>query len=351
MDPETPFVSVVIPVYNGEEYIGEAIRSVLAQSYQNFDLTIGNNRSTDGTLAIAEEFAAKDPRIRVVTYPEFVSVVDSHNIAFTLVSDDAKYCKILGADDWLFPNCLEELVRVAEAHPSVGMVTSYMLAGSRVAFAGLPYPSTFMSGHAVCRLRLRDGVKVFGGPSTSLIRADIVRKQRPFYNPLNYHGDNEAYFELLKTNDFGFVHQILSYLRKGEASRTTSYLDRVNSYAASEVDDLTKFGPTYLTPQELGPRLRQAWRDYYRFLGRSVLEMRNREFWHYHLVHVRALGYELSYARIALHTVYRVADVVFNPLRTLQGLVRRLRERADRTRAAPSPSGATEGTSAEVAAR
>ena len=122
----SPLVSVVIPVYNGQEVIAEAIRSVLAQTYDNFHLTIANNCSTDRTAQIAEEFAAQDERVTVYNATEFVSVVGSHNRAFTLIADDAKYCKILGADDWLFPNCLAELVRVAEAYPTIGMVTSYV---------------------------------------------------------------------------------------------------------------------------------------------------------------------------------------------------------------------------------
>jgi len=325
--PATPLVSVVIPVYNGEEFIADAIRSVLAQTYGNFDLTIGNNHSTDRTVAIAQEFASRDPRIRVVTYPKFVSVVDSHNTAFTLISEQAKYCKILGADDWLFPNCLEEMVRVAETYPTVGMVSSYVLSGSWVGWDGLPYPSTFISGREVCRLRLLKGIKVFGGPSASLIRASILRESRPFYNPLNYHGDNEAYLELLKTHDFGFVHQVLSYNRKGEKSRTTAYLDRVDSQPAAEVDELTKFGPVFLTPEELKTRLREAWREYYLLLARNLFAFRGREFWQYHLNHVKALGYRLSYPRLALYAGYRLADVVFNPLRTLQGLLRRLKGR------------------------
>ncbi len=345
MSSQAPLVSVVIPVYNGEEFLADAIRSVLGQTYQNFDLTVGNNHSTDGTLEIAERFAAEDARIRVVTYPEFVSVVDSHNMAFTLASPEAKYVKILGADDWFFPHCIEELVKVAEAHPTVGMVTSYVLAGSRVAWDGLPYPSTFMSGRDVCRLRLLHNIKVFGGPSSSLIRADITREQRPFYNPLNYHGDNEAYLELLENHDFGFVHQVLSYLRKGEASRTTSYLERVNSYPAADVDEATKFGPIYLTEEECRRKLKQVWKRYYRFLGHSVFELRGREFWHYHLVHVRNLGYRISYPRIALHAGLRLADIVFNPLRTLRGVWRRVAGMIGRRRGSSAPPGSSPAVS------
>ena len=171
----SPLVSVVIPVYNGQDTIADAIRSVLAQTYSNFNLTIANNCSTDGTAAIAEEFARNDPRIRVYHATEFVSVVDSHNRAFTLISDDAAYCKILMADDWLFPNCLAELVAIADMYPTTGMVSSYMLRENRVVFDGLPYTGPFWKGRDVARRYLLEGIDSFGGPSASLIRASVVR--------------------------------------------------------------------------------------------------------------------------------------------------------------------------------
>jgi glycosyltransferase involved in cell wall biosynthesis len=60
-----PFVSVVTPVYNGADFLAECIDSVLSQTYDNFEYLIVNNCSTDGTLAIALDYAKKDPRIRV----------------------------------------------------------------------------------------------------------------------------------------------------------------------------------------------------------------------------------------------------------------------------------------------
>jgi glycosyltransferase involved in cell wall biosynthesis len=318
-----PLVSIVIPVYNGAAFLADAIRSVLAQTYQHFDLTIVDNRSTDGTRAIAQEFAARDDRIRIHDNEEFLSVVDNHNMAFSLIAPDATYCKALGADDWLFPNYLAELVAVAEAHPTVGMVTSYVLCGSRIGWAGLPYPSTVLPGREVCRLRLLRGLKVFGGPSASLLRASAVREQQPFYEPGNYHGDNIAYLRLLQRHDFGFVHQVLSYNRKGEESRTTAYLTRVNSYVLGDIDELTRFGPVYLTESETALRLRAATREYYRFLARSVVELRGREFWHYHVDHARSMGYALSYGRLARYVGYEVVDLILNPKRTIEGAVRR----------------------------
>ncbi|NIV53907.1 MAG: glycosyltransferase, partial [Gammaproteobacteria bacterium] len=60
-----PFVSVVTPVYNGAKFLPECIESVLAQSYTNWEYIVVNNKSTDDTLAIAEDYARRDPRVRV----------------------------------------------------------------------------------------------------------------------------------------------------------------------------------------------------------------------------------------------------------------------------------------------
>ena len=319
-----PLVSVVIPVYNGERTLAEAIRSVQAQTYQHWDLTIGNNHSTDRTLAIAEEFAERDPRIRVVTYPTFVSVVESHNNAFGLISADAKYCVALGSDDLLFPNCLEEKVRLAEAHPSMGLVGSYVLAGDQVIIYAYRYPESFILGREVGRFRFLKNLSQFGGPSTGFLRASVVRERKPFYNPINYYGDLEAYLDLLQEYDFGFVHQVLTYTRKGPASRTTSYLDRVDAPAAMRIHEMKRFGKHYLTAPEYSDRLRFFSNQYYRFLGRNVWEFRKREFWHYHLQHVKKMGHPPRYGLIILYALGRFIDLVGNPLSTASAVFRRV---------------------------
>ena len=320
----TPRVSVVIPVYNGEEFIADAIRSVLAQSYANWDLTICNNWSKDRTLAIAEELAAQDPRIRVVTYPKFVSVVESHNNAFNLISDEATYCVALGADDLLFPACLEEKVRVAETYPTVGMVGSYVLSGNEVIIPAYKFPDTIVRGREVGRFRFLQNRSLFGGPSSSLLRASIVRDKNPFYDPLNYYGDLEAYLDLLQHYDFGFVHQVLTYTRKGTGSRTTSYLERVNAQAAMRICEVTRFGTFYLTPDEFKDRLGKYTRGYYRFLGENVWEFRRREFWDYHLIHVKKLGHAPRYSLIAWYAFLHLLILAGNPLSSVNGFIRRV---------------------------
>jgi len=321
---DEPLVSVLTPVYNGEKFLAECIRSVLAQTYSNFEYTIVNNCSTDRTLEIAESFAKQDARIRIHNNSEFLSVVDNHNNAFSLLPDRAKYCKVVGADDGLFPDCIAELVKVAEEYPTVGMVTSYVLDGSHVGFDGLPYPSTFTKGREICRMRLLKGVKVFGGPSNSLLRASILRQRKPFYKVGNYHGDTEAYLDLLQEYDFGFVHQVLSYNRRGKDSPTTAFVRRVNSYIAADIEELTRFGPIYLTAEERAERLRRATKEYYRFLAQSVLELRGKEFWNYHRDRMQKLGVGVDYFKIGRYVIYRLVDAGLNPKRTIEGVTRRI---------------------------
>lgn len=335
----SPFVSVVIPVFNGQSVIEGTISSVLAQTYDNFELVIANNRSTDRTASIAEEFAARDERVRLWNATEFVDVVESHNRAFTLISDEAEYCKVVGDDDYLFPNCIEEAVKVAQAYPSVAVVGSYVLRGLRLPVDGLPFPDSFATGRDVCRRFLLHGEYPFGG-AAPLLRADIVRERRPFYHPRRYHGDTDAYLDVLRRHDFGFVHQILSGQRRRDPSRTTRYLERMHAFHAQMVDLVNRFGPVYLTPDEQRVRLAEVEHRYYRMLAASVFEFREPAFWDFHRHFFDDLGYAPSRLRVAEQAGLRLAEAVLNPLRTTQQIINhaKRRRRRETTSAAEGPA-------------
>jgi glycosyltransferase involved in cell wall biosynthesis len=322
---QEPLVSVVTPVFNGESYLRDCIESVIGQTYANWDYTIVNNCSTDRTLEIAREYAAKDRRIRIHNNETFVRQIENHNIAFRQISPASKYCKLIAADDWLFPECLERMVGVAEDNPAVAIVGAYGLAGTSVVWTGLPYPSTVVAqGRDACRMRLLGGPYVFGTPSSVLFRSDIVRSRHAFYNESNLHADAEACVEFLGDHDFGFVHQVLTFVRVREDS-LTSRSSELNTYLAGLLHELVNYGRKYLSTEELQLRIAEHLRSYYDYLGEQVYCERDREFWSFHRGKLAAAGHPLSARRLAWSVIRHGLGLAFTPKQTAGRVARRLR--------------------------
>lgn len=323
---DEPLVSVVTPVYNGECYLKECIESVLAQNYSNWEYLIVNNCSTDGTLRIAEQFAAQDQRIRVCSNDRLLPIIENHNRAFQAISPLSKYCKVVSADDWIFPEFLSRTVALAEANPSVGIVGSYQLSGGRgkwyVRTDGLPYQSTVISGRDICRAHLLTELSVFGNPTSNLYRCDLIRASDAFYPNANAEADISACFKHLRFADFGFVHQVLSYERI-HAVRMTTVSEDLNAYLSSKLSDLLEYGPFYLTQTEIERRLRESLDEYYAFLALSAVGFRKRRFWAYHAKRLRELGYPLNAGKLGKAIGAKLLDLICNPKRTIEAVLRR----------------------------
>ena len=318
-----PLVTVLTPVYNGENYLAECIESVLAQTYQNWEYRIVNNCSTDRTLEIAQTFAEKDKRIRIHNNTEFVGCDANGNIAFRLISSNSKYCKVVFADDWLLPECLMKMVELAEAHPTVSIVGAYGLSKAHVLWVGLDERRNVFSGREVCRRNLLGGKYLCGTPTSMLIRSDEVRKRPSFYNEANTHCDKEVCFDVLQDRDFGFVHQVLTYSRVHDGTES-AFSDRINTYILGDLEVLTKYGKVYLTKDEYTQQNKRWWRRYYKFLGSRVFHNSEKEFWEYHRNTLRRLGYSLSYGKIVKQVLAELLDLVFNPLNTATRIFRKL---------------------------
>ena len=323
MKPESqPLVSVLTPVYNGEEFLAECIESVLAQTYQNWEYCIVNNCSTDRTLEIAESYAKQDKRIRIHNNTEFVGCDANGNIAMRQISMGSKYCKVVYADDWIFPECIMKMVEVAEAHPTVAIVGAYGLAGTAVKWVGVPYTDTVIPGRDICRQTLLGNLYVFGTPTAILFRSDLVRDADSFYDESNPHCDSEVCLKILSRWDFGFVHQVLTYIRKREGSEVT-VSKRYNTFAPNRIDRLLKFGPTVLSPGELEACLKRYLAVYYQYLAVSVFACREKEFWIFHREKMKSIGYPLSLLRLFTAVCSKAVDYLFNPKETVDRLLKR----------------------------
>ncbi len=108
-------VTVGIPVYNGENYLAYAIRSVLAQSYPDWKLVITDNASTDGTQEICRRFSADDDRIEYYRYEQNRGAAWNFNEAFRKC--DTEFFRWLSHDDFLEPSLLEQCMNGLDANP------------------------------------------------------------------------------------------------------------------------------------------------------------------------------------------------------------------------------------------
>ena len=316
-----PLVSIVTPVYNNAEHLAECIESVLAQTYSNWEYTIINNRSTDGSGEVAESYARKYSRIKVVHNEEFLRAIANHNRALREVSLSSKYVKMVFADDLVLPTCLEEMVSLAEKFPSIGIVGAYGIEGDRVRWTGLRFPVQFVLGRDICRMSFLQPMYVFGTASSLLFRADLVRQYDPFYDEGNIHADTETCFSLLKVCDFGFVHQVLTYTRERRESLTT-YSKEINTYLAGWLTALIRHGRGHLTEGEYSFCINRCLTDYYAFLGDALIRRRNRKFWEFHRNKLESLGVGFSRCRITLAAVTKVGRLLLNPERTLERLIK-----------------------------
>jgi len=123
-------VSVCVPSYNGEAWIASAIESTLAQTYEDWELIVSDDLSTDRTVEVVRSF--DDPRIRVDISPTKLGAVANWNRSIALSS--GRFVKFLHQDDVLRANCIAEMVELAEEDPRIGLV----FARREIAFDGTP---------------------------------------------------------------------------------------------------------------------------------------------------------------------------------------------------------------------
>ncbi len=119
-----PLVSVVMPVCNAERYLVAAVESVLGQTFRDFELIAVDDASSDGSFALLESFAARDPRVRPFRNETNLQIAKTRNRAFHLAHPESRYFAIMDSDDVCMPERFAEQVRFLETHPEHALVGS-----------------------------------------------------------------------------------------------------------------------------------------------------------------------------------------------------------------------------------
>lgn len=129
-----PMVSIIVPIYNAEQYLRRCVDSILNQEYTDYELLLVNDGSTDVSGDICEEYGDQDPRV-IVIQKENTGVSDSRNRALDRAR--GKYLQFLDSDDWITPDATRLFVRAAEEY-GCDMVISdfYRVVGERLSPKG-----------------------------------------------------------------------------------------------------------------------------------------------------------------------------------------------------------------------
>jgi len=117
MSIQSPKVSIGLPVYNGENFVREAIDSILAQTFHDFELIISDNASTDSTEAICRAYANQDKRVRYYRNKENIGASKNFSRVFKFASGE--YFKWAAHDDVYLPEYLSKCVKVLDQNPSI----------------------------------------------------------------------------------------------------------------------------------------------------------------------------------------------------------------------------------------
>ena len=168
-------VSIILPVYNGEDNISNAIESVLCQTYTDFELIIVNDCSTDGTLAILDKYASKDIRIKIVNNSVNQKLPRSLNIGFSRASGE--YYTWTSDDNLYKPDAIEKMVNVLEDTAAAMVYADYIcidVDGNEVNTVELSEPQALLIGNVVgaCFLYTRDIAEKVGEYDVNLFLAE-----------------------------------------------------------------------------------------------------------------------------------------------------------------------------------
>lgn len=298
-----PLVSIVTPVYNGEAFLAETIDSVLAQTYENWEYFLLDNASKDGSAAIIQRYAEQDERIKPLSNPETLPILENWNSAFRGIHANSRFTKVVHADDLLMPECLERMVRLGLEHPTASVIAAYRLDGRRVDMNVLPYPQSFISGRELCRLRMLGRCsEPFGSPSSVMYRSEDVRARPDFYPLDNRHADTEVCFQLLKEGDYALEHQVLTYTRHHEGAETTD-ARKTGSPGIARLEIASNYGGHFLRPEERQRAIDMQAGYHYVFLARRPWQfLTDKAFREHHQHALSSNGSPFSWLKFALAT-------------------------------------------------
>lgn len=223
-----PKVSVCIPVFNGQEFIEEAINSVLNQNFSDYELLIIDNHSTDNTIKLIKKY--NDSRIKLIENPENIGLIPNWNKALEFAR--GKYIKILPADDFIYQNCLlkqsEILDKDINEEISVVCARRNIIDNTgKVLFnRGFTKKEQIVSGIEAINKNIRSGGNIIGEGGAIMFRKSIISKTGVFNSSIFYVLDLDLWFKILLQGNLHALPDVLSAFRISDNSASVHVINK-----------------------------------------------------------------------------------------------------------------------------
>jgi glycosyltransferase involved in cell wall biosynthesis len=221
----TPRVTVLFPVYNGEQYLREALESLLTQTYPNFSLLAIDDGSTDSSLEILRSF--KDPRLSIRVNPTNKGLISTLNESLDLIQSE--YIARMDADDIATPYRLEEQLAFMDAHPEVGLCGGYYERFADTESTVVRPPTTH---EGISYALIFDNVMAH---NTVMFRRSVLERYRLRYDPAFAHAeDYELWVRFARYSRLANLPRVLVRYRF-HPSNTSSRFRQEQQVAAAKI--------------------------------------------------------------------------------------------------------------------
>jgi glycosyltransferase involved in cell wall biosynthesis len=230
--PSSPLISVIVPAFNAERFLGATLESVTAQTEGRWECIVVDDGSSDATPALAHSFAQRDPRFRVYSVPNGGASF-ARNHGFRRISDAARYVVFMDSDDVWLPHALETLVGTLEHDPDVigshGLAEFIDANGLRLSPGVYPEAGRNrlgLEGRRLIRLPqdrptgfevLVNGNVLFP-PGLVLARREAYEKAGPFDEALSGPEDWDMLIRLSRFGDIAFIDDVILEYRRHDAN-------------------------------------------------------------------------------------------------------------------------------------
>ena len=222
-------VSIIVPVYNTAQYLPVCLDSILAQSYEDFELVLVDDGSTDNSGAICDAYAAKDSRVRVFHQPNGgVSAARNHGVK----EAQGDWICYVDSDDEVKPDYLQVMV---EAICSERCLVMGNLSDDRM--SGNLREDITLQGEAMVRYLLESGALFLSGPVAKLFRRELLVKHDIHFPEGIHYGEDMVYlFQYLNVIDEVAIRKTINYLvRFRDDSLTCGYYPFASEHACFEM--------------------------------------------------------------------------------------------------------------------